>query len=139
MFEDKKQKVKHMKLTKTASGKRTLKLSKSEWLAIGKKAQWTNKPEGHGELHEEIVLISKMLKNYADQLSDLKFATDDIDNDKIQININDIWGRQLPKLKTVEGILDDIQSDLIQVDKMQQEWWHGDYSMPESFHEDNKR
>jgi len=29
-----------MKITKTASGKKTIKLSKQEWMAIGKKAGW---------------------------------------------------------------------------------------------------
>jgi hypothetical protein len=32
-----------MKITKTASGKKTIKISKSEWQSIGKKAGWIKK------------------------------------------------------------------------------------------------
>jgi CO/xanthine dehydrogenase Mo-binding subunit len=34
-----------MKVIKTASGKKTIKLSKSEWQSIGKKAGWMKKAE----------------------------------------------------------------------------------------------
>jgi len=34
-----------MKITKTASGKKTIKMSKKEWEAIGKKAGWTKKAQ----------------------------------------------------------------------------------------------
>ena len=33
-----------MRLTRTASGKTTVKISKSEWQRIGKKAGWVNNP-----------------------------------------------------------------------------------------------
>ena len=34
-----------MKITKTASGKQEIKISKSEWLAIGKKAGWSRRAQ----------------------------------------------------------------------------------------------
>jgi len=40
-----------MKLVKTASGKQTIKISKSEWKAIGKKAGW-NKTAFYGSTHK---------------------------------------------------------------------------------------
>ena len=37
-----------MKLVKTASGKKTIKMSKSEWQSIGKKAGWMRKAQVNG-------------------------------------------------------------------------------------------
>ena len=54
-----------MKLIKTASGKNTIKLSKSEWQSIGKKADWM-KTAGKSieQLHQESIEYQERLKKY---------------------------------------------------------------------------
>jgi len=70
-----------MKLVKTASGKKTIKMSKSDWEAIGKKAGWTTAEEaeiieGSGEIYlldkgvlydeegEEVFDMKKLIKYF---------------------------------------------------------------------------
>jgi len=48
-----------MKLTKTASGKRTLKLSKKEWQSIGKKAGWTKSANSNMSLNQFMNVVRR--------------------------------------------------------------------------------
>jgi len=50
-----------MKLSKTASGKTTVKLSKTEWTNLGKKAGWFKKA---GASREDILRIAPKLEKY---------------------------------------------------------------------------
>ena len=42
-----------MKITKTASGKPKIKISKAEWLSIGKTAGWINKQSQHEDIYSK--------------------------------------------------------------------------------------
>jgi len=56
-----------MKIIKTANGKKTIKISKKEWQAIGKKAGWEGNPEIEqtGEwAGKTISELKKSLSNY---------------------------------------------------------------------------
>ena len=46
-----------MKIIKTASGKKTIKMSKKEWQSIGKKAGWMKKAENIGSFDTTVTLI----------------------------------------------------------------------------------
>jgi len=48
-----------MKLVKAASGKETIKLSKSDWLSIGKRAGWIKEAEVAKDVYDEIVENAK--------------------------------------------------------------------------------
>jgi len=50
-----------MKLVKTASGKKTLKISKKEWQNIGKKQGWVKKAEGLDEKDPAIIELMKLM------------------------------------------------------------------------------
>ena len=58
-----------MKLVKTASGKTTIKMSKSEWKSIGKKAGWISKtaqqtPTGQKPLSPNDPSYKRVIKHY---------------------------------------------------------------------------
>lgn len=50
-----------MQIKKSSTGKRTVQLSKKEWLAIGKKTGWTKKAQMDGDLYPDATdLIEKL-------------------------------------------------------------------------------
>lgn len=62
-----------MKLVKTASGKQQIKMSKSEWEDLGKKAGWTKEAQDAGD---EVILklrggIDKLENTFKEVISDL--------------------------------------------------------------------
>lgn len=59
-----------MKLTKTASGKTKVVLSRTEWLQIGKKAGWTKTANKWSEIPEEAVkAIAKIAKEQGETVT----------------------------------------------------------------------
>ncbi len=55
-----------MKLVKTASGKQTIKISKSEWTSIGKKAGWIKVAQINSNYLEYFINLDERGEFYAD-------------------------------------------------------------------------
>jgi hypothetical protein len=63
-----------MKILKTASGKQTIKISKSEWTSIGKKAGWMTPPEEGSRLpmplYDDINEINGKIMSWVEKYMD---------------------------------------------------------------------
>ena len=57
-----------MKITKTASGKQTIKMSKKEWTSIGKKAGWMKKATTFGHIPDLKVPVDRSTPGFADRV-----------------------------------------------------------------------
>ena len=115
-----------MKLTKTASGKQTVKISRKEWTDIGKKAGWLKTAQYTD--HEEVNQVGQQLISYGNYMQQLADLTDDIDDPAIQTKANQIMGQLRSALDNTD--FQTIEDLLMQLDRLQKMWWEEDLIEP---------
>ena len=79
-----------MKFIKTASGKKTIKISKKEWQAIGKTAGWTKEAQTLGDILDHKSNRDEALGNYFSSERMLYSAFKNMDTEK-HIKILRLW------------------------------------------------
>jgi len=69
-----------MKIVKTASGKQQIKMSKKEWEAIGRKAQWMTDDMGgdDGIVHDPVSEITDLASSNPQKFEDLLRSNPDV-------------------------------------------------------------
>ncbi len=88
-----------MKITKTASGKQTINISKKEWTSIGKKAGWI---KAASEFQEYYLDNGKIIDQDGNDLTDKMFVLNammKVDYAALGIDYN---GKGMPRFKTEE-------------------------------------
>lgn len=85
-----------MEITKTVSGKDTIKISKSQWTSLGKQAGWLDKEAHCGE--EQCTVADSMMQyggSFVQALGKALKLADPSNCEKIQLAFPEYWAKYL--------------------------------------------
>jgi hypothetical protein len=115
-----------MKLVKTASGKQTIKMSRSEWKSIGKKAGW-EPSEDFGAFHRsdslsrELSDYGQLFINKGNRMIELSDKTDGEFADMLDHSQMNVHMKRV--LSIIERTARELEDAMINLDKFQKTTW----------------